>query len=378
MRSCLKKIELINKQALGGAKKSFTLVELSIVLLILSLLVGSLLTGRQLVERAEINKIISEIDYYQKNILQFQDTFQFLPGNMDEDNCNKNTILYKTFYETAKTHHNSAFHALATTDYDNIDKYCTDASHTVNGFVGLPYFASYQSYTSIYQAVAQMAQAGLIKSDAIVQKTKDDDGKKIPWTSGPIVTAPTNNITPALEARYLQPTSFNEDGLIMFAGFDIFANDDTKNCVPADNIAPISCGNSRKLNFIRGSASYNNVQTELHDTTFAKALDRKNAVVMYYNDTSTDFTTVSTNSSGIVSPSQMNKIDQKMDDGHPGTGIILALKSGLGRTNEKDDKGESLSKKVCYSEEAQQVSKAYYLDSDDAIYGCNIIAVIQR
>ena len=33
-------------------KKSFTLIELSIVLLILSLLVGSLLVGRQIVDRA--------------------------------------------------------------------------------------------------------------------------------------------------------------------------------------------------------------------------------------------------------------------------------------------------------------------------------------
>lgn len=372
MKSCLKKVTKIGKQTSKCAKKSFTLVELSIVLLILSLLVGSLLTGRQLVERAEINKIISEIDYYQKNVLQFQDTFQFLPGNMDEDSCQKNTILYKTFYETAKTHPNAAFHSLATTDYSNVDKYCKDASRTVNGFVGLPYFASYQSYTSIYQAAAQMAQAGLIKSDAIVQKTQDTDGKKIPWTSGPIVTAPTTAITPANEARYLQPTSFNEDGLIMFAGFDIFAND-TANCTTSGNVANVNCGNSRKLNFIRGSASYGGVQTELSDATFAKALDRKNAVVMFYNDTSTTFASVSANSSGIVSPAQMNKIDQKMDDGRPGTGRILALKSGLGRTT-----NATVSKSVCYNDLATNVSNAYYLNSDDAIYGCNIVAVIQR
>ena len=370
MKSCLKRIISVNKQALNGAKKSFTLVELSIVLLILSLLVGSLLTGRQLVERAEINKIISEIDYYQKNVSQFQDTFQFLPGNMDEDTCQKNTILYKTFYETAKSHPNAAFHDLAKTDYSDIDTYCKDTTHTVNGFVGLPYFASYQSYTSIYQAAAQMAQAGLIKSDAIVQKTSDTT-KAISWTSGPIATEPTASITPAIEARYLQPTSFNEDGLIMFAGFDIFAND-SADCKVNGNVADINCGNSRKLNFIRGSASYG-FQTELHDTTFAKALDRKNAVVMFYNDTSTTFTAVSANSSGIVSPSQMNKIDQKMDDGRPGTGRVLALKSGLGRT-----KDETTTKSVCYNELATNVSNAYYLNSDDAIYGCNIVAVIQR
>lgn len=372
MRSCLKKIKEINKQTANGAKKAFTLVELSIVLLILSLLVGSLLTGRQLVERAEIQKVISEIDYYQKNVLQFQDTFQFLPGNMDEDSCQKNTILYKTFYETAKSNPNASLQDLAKTTYPDVDTYCKDTSHTVNGYVGLPYFASFQSYTSIYQATAQMAQAGLIKSDAIVRAKSD----AIEWTSGPIATAPTTSITPAIEAQYLQPTSFNEDGLIMFAGFDIFAND-TADCRTSGNIADVNCGPSRTLNFIRGSASYG-VQTELHDATFAKALDRKNAVVMFYNDTSTTFATVSTNSSGIVSPSQMNKIDQKMDDGRPGTGRVLALKSGLGRTTATDSNGEPISKSVCYTELAQNVSNAYYLNSDDAIYGCNIVAVIQR
>jgi hypothetical protein len=289
---------------------------------------------------------------------------------MDEDSCQKNTILYKTFYETAKTHPNAAFHSLATTDYSNVDKYCKDASRTVNGFVGLPYFASYQSYTSIYQAAAQMAQAGLIKSDTIVQKK--DGLPNAFWATGPIVTPPTTAITPANEAKYLQPTSFNEDGLIMFAGFDIFAND-AKDCKVNGNIAETSCGNSRTLNFIRGSASYGGVQTELHDATFAKALDRKNAVVMFYNDTSTTFKAVSANSSGIVSPAQMNKIDQKMDDGRPGTGRVLALKSGLGRTSDA-----AVSKSVCYNDLATNVSNAYYLNSDDAIYGCNIVAVIQR
>lgn len=368
MNSCLRKIISSNKQVMKCAKKSFTLVELSIVLLILSLLVGSLLTGRQLVERAEINKIISEIDYYQKNVLQFQDTFQFLPGNMDEDNCQKNTILYKTFYETARSHPNAAFHTLANTTYTNIDDYCKDSSHTVNGYVGLPYFASYQSYTSIYQAAAQMAQAGLIKSDTIVQNNSGLTTAQ--WQSGPLTTPPTFGV--AVDSKFLQPTSFNEDGLIMLAGFDILAND-AKDCKVNGNIAETSCGNSRTLNFIRGSASYGGVQTELHDATFAKALDRKNAVVMFYNDTSTTFTAVSANSSGIVSPSQMNKIDQKMDDGRPGTGRVLALKSGLGRT-----KDETTTKSVCYNELATNVSNAYYLNSDDAIYGCNIVAVIQR
>ena len=370
MRSCFKKIKSINKQALNGAKKSFTLVELSIVLLILSLLVGSLLTGRQLVERAEIQKIISEIDYYQKNIVQFQDTFSFLPGSMDKDGCLKNTILYKTFYETAKINSKADLRTLTTT-YPDVDTYCADTARTVEGFAGLSYAPSFYSYTSIYQAFAQLAQSGLIKSDAIVQKTSD--ATAITWTSGPLATPPTRNITPALEQRYLQPTSFNEDGLIMFASFDIKAND-SNSCNISGGVAPISCGESRNLSFVRGSASYG-VQTELHNTSFADAIDRKRALIMFYNDTSTTFQAVSANSSGIVSPSMMNKIDQKMDDGRPGTGNILALKSGIGRSEKTDDAGNPIASSVCYNGLATNVSNAYYLNSDDAIYGCNIISI---
>ena len=370
MISCLKKVRLINRRALNGAKKSFTLVELSIVLLILSLLVGSLLTGRQLVERAEIQKIISEIDYYQKNIVQFHDTFSFLPGSMDKEGCLKNTILYKTFYETAKVHSNRNLRLL-TSEYPDVDKYCADNTRTVEGFSGLSYAPSVYSYTSIYQAFAQLAQSGLIKSDAIVQKTSDASG--ITWASGPLLTPPTTGITPALEQRYLQPTSFNEDGLIMFASFDIKANDSTS-CTISGGVAPLSCGEARKLSFIRGSASYG-VQTELHNASFADAVDGKRALVMFYNDTSTTFKGVSANSSGIVSPSMMNKIDQKMDDGRPGSGNVLAIKSGLGRTDANDASGKPIASSVCYNGLATNVSNAYYLNSDDAIYGCNFIAI---
>ena len=71
------------------AKQSFTLVELSIVLLILSLLVGSLLVGRKIVDRAKLQRIMFEYDYYKKNIVLFQDTFEVLPGNVDVTTCKR-------------------------------------------------------------------------------------------------------------------------------------------------------------------------------------------------------------------------------------------------------------------------------------------------
>ena len=70
-------------------KKGFTLVELSIVLLVLALLVSTLLVGRQIIDRAKVQQIVSELDYYTKNFQMFRDQYDFLPGALDEANCRK-------------------------------------------------------------------------------------------------------------------------------------------------------------------------------------------------------------------------------------------------------------------------------------------------
>ena len=75
-------------------KKSFTLVELSTVLLVLSVLTGTLLVGRKIVDRANIQRVIFEIDKYKTEFYQFQDTYGVLPGNVDEETCMKNTEFY--------------------------------------------------------------------------------------------------------------------------------------------------------------------------------------------------------------------------------------------------------------------------------------------
>ena len=58
------KINEFVRVSIKRAKRSFTLVELSVVLLVLSLLVASLLVGRQIVERTKVVKAVSDFDYY--------------------------------------------------------------------------------------------------------------------------------------------------------------------------------------------------------------------------------------------------------------------------------------------------------------------------
>jgi len=63
-------------------KRAFTLIELSIVLIIISLIVGGIVGGKSLIESAEVSSIASGIDKYTSNIYLFQDQYDALPGDI--------------------------------------------------------------------------------------------------------------------------------------------------------------------------------------------------------------------------------------------------------------------------------------------------------
>ncbi len=64
------------------AKHAFSLVELSIVLVILGLLTGGILTGQSLIRAAELRSVVTELQKYQTAVRSFQDKYFALPGDM--------------------------------------------------------------------------------------------------------------------------------------------------------------------------------------------------------------------------------------------------------------------------------------------------------
>jgi prepilin-type N-terminal cleavage/methylation domain-containing protein len=62
-------------------KKGFTLVELSIVLVIIGLLIGGILVGQSLIESAKMQSFIRQIGQYDAAVAVFQDKFGNLPGD---------------------------------------------------------------------------------------------------------------------------------------------------------------------------------------------------------------------------------------------------------------------------------------------------------
>lgn len=64
------------------SRHGFTLVELSIVLVILGLLVGGVLSGQSLIRAAELRSITTEKDKFITALNAFQDKYLALPGDM--------------------------------------------------------------------------------------------------------------------------------------------------------------------------------------------------------------------------------------------------------------------------------------------------------
>lgn len=63
-------------------KHGFSLVELSIVLVILGLLTGGILTGQSLIRAAELRAVTTEFTQYQTAVQTFRDKYFALPGDM--------------------------------------------------------------------------------------------------------------------------------------------------------------------------------------------------------------------------------------------------------------------------------------------------------
>ncbi|SRR5579884_155737 len=67
-----------------STKSGFTLIEMSIVLVIIGLIVGGILTGQDLIRNAEIRATLSQVDKYKTAAIAFETKFGGLPGDLQE------------------------------------------------------------------------------------------------------------------------------------------------------------------------------------------------------------------------------------------------------------------------------------------------------
>src|SRR3984957_545840 len=67
----------------AGQKRGFTLIELSIVLVIIGLIVGGVLVGQDLIKAAEVRAQITQIERYNTAVNTFRVKYSNVPGDMN-------------------------------------------------------------------------------------------------------------------------------------------------------------------------------------------------------------------------------------------------------------------------------------------------------
>jgi prepilin-type N-terminal cleavage/methylation domain-containing protein len=69
------------KQSFSGVESAFTLVELSIVLVIIGLLIGGILGGQELIRSSELNSVAADYTKYKTSVNTFRTKYNALPGD---------------------------------------------------------------------------------------------------------------------------------------------------------------------------------------------------------------------------------------------------------------------------------------------------------
>lgn len=300
-------------------KRSFTLVELSIVLLVLALLVGALLVGRKIVDRTKVQRIMSEFEAYEKMFQIFHTTYQVVPGNI-------NSAVKNIFVQFA--------------DYPIVDEF------SGNNVIGSYKYTGPSRYsmlclqranlTKIFDETNYNTERINFLVDDLQEYGADEDlGKKF---------------SADFEKMYPK-TSFDEETYLTFVGF--------------------RKEQPKTLGMLNG---FSITKSELLDPKYMDTLNKHNAIVMFRANNFCDSEGGQCKkATGMISAKLANFLDVKMDDGQPGTGKILATKSGFAT---RPDTTQKEFEQTCYQGTNLEVSSAVYKQTNNVKYGCNLIKVM--
>ena len=83
----------------ANSKSAFTLVELSIVLVIVGLIIGGVLVGRDLISAAGVRAQISQIEKYQTAVNTFRGKYGYLPGDIPDPTASQYGFIARGLLE---------------------------------------------------------------------------------------------------------------------------------------------------------------------------------------------------------------------------------------------------------------------------------------
>lgn len=133
----------------SNSPSGFSLVELSIVLVILGLLTGGILSGQSLIRSAELRAITTEYQRYAAAVMSFRDRYMALPGDAPNATRFWGIAAGSTGYDTA------CFES-ATSD-------STTCNGNGDGTIGQYYNLNLSLMSERYLAWKHLANAGLVE-----------------------------------------------------------------------------------------------------------------------------------------------------------------------------------------------------------------------
>ena len=332
------------------------------------------MVGRQIVDRAKIQRIIFEFDYYEKAFHQFYDTYRQTPGGFSRKECLKHSIFQGDVRAVARTTVNKE----AKLDYEvqNLthQQYCNTISCEI------PRKTAKNINDNITgQGVYRTAQI-MVKSGLIDKSSMEYDNLKVDPNS---TNSCDINVRPGkrqtvntVHLYHFNKVSFDPNANIHIVGFSKYGTYDYNDS---------NYGFPNRINQYAGINDYTQSRHELLNFNYAMAVNNNNTLVVRALTPDERLKPGSSSHSdpeagnnrgatGFISAKMTSELDSKIDDGRPGKGKLLALKSGHARRRGATD-GEI--KQACYDQDFADVDKAIYNSSTDLKYGCNIIKVME-
>ena len=314
-----------------------------------------MLVGRQIVDRAKIQRIIFEFDYYEKAFHQFYDTYRYVPGALPYKECIKHAeFKMPDFTFNGEGGNNDFCSCLSIKKGSNAKLLSSSTSILMNikpqlaasGLIDAKFSEVFKLYHSLYWGGPNIYQCNNAGRDTGLDSLYSDS-KPHPYSF---------------------QSSFSGRALIQFNAYN-------KQFIDAHGL----WSTFRKHSF-NGSNTYftESYAVEWDNAGFRNATLNHN--LMAFIDAPTIFFDGKTRYAndtkkyGALNAKMAGELDAKIDDGRPGSGRLLAMKSAFAHVSATNDKSYI---ENCYDKDATEINKAIYHSSTDLKYGCNIIKVME-